>query len=129
MKRTDTTDTYKLSQIMREERKAKEAQHTKGEVKTQDIYIGIGASKYATSRTEDGTQYYCNIYIKARFLCKAYGKTIKETNANANRIVKAVNMHDELVSKLKLFMDYLNPFSEAELMDEVRELLKQAKQK
>ena len=64
----------------------------------------------------------------------AYGRTKEEAEANAQRIVKAVNMHDELIEKLKLMtslcrLKYGN--LDKEVYDEIEKselLLKKAEQ-
>ena len=63
----------------------------------------------------------------------AIGKTIEEAEANAQRIVKAVNMHDELISMLKRELKSLEEWNGngnyTFRIEEMKDLLKQAEQK
>ena len=54
-----------------------------------------------------------------------------EITANAQRIVKAVNMHDELISKLKALLHYVEDNYNVRgdnILDIVKETLKEAEQ-
>ena len=55
---------------------------------------------------------------------------MKEAKAIAGRIVKAVNMHDELVDTIKNYLQStIGGLDEAKSITKFRELLKQAEQK
>lgn len=58
------------------------------------------------------------------------GRTIEEAEANAQRIVKAVNMHNELINVIKALLED-NTHLELNLdsVEKAEELLKQAEQK
>jgi len=114
---------------------ATQPQHTQGELEQ----LG-GAS--ATKRILDD-KHWIDIIVNGKgIVSSAYGKTREETEANAKRIVKAVNMHDELMQSVndlddmikKLYVEYigLEKLTSDDLKnmqtitDKSRQLLKQA---
>jgi len=104
--------------------------HTQGKCTTR---------AYALELTQKGVnKYFCDILIGKRTIFCAYGVTIQEAEANALRIVKAVNMHDEFVMKLKDVIDLCEVFLPSndlrnlkikEKIESAKQLLKQAEQK
>lgn len=108
--------------------------HTKGELRTThfDAVQIVGT-------THSGRDFQLSIIINGiGLVAMAYGKTKEEAEANAKRIVTAVNMHNELVEALKmLFQCYMHE----DLLENIKEnigkvsehdiveLLKQAEQK
>ena len=74
-----------------------EPKYTQGEYST---------NSYALYHLNDKIGYFCQIKIGNRIIADAFGKTVEEAESNAKRIVKAVNMHDELVRRSKLLADF-----------------------
>lgn len=59
----------------------------------------------------------------------AKGETTEDQAlANAQRMVKAVNMHDELIKTLHTTLSYI-PYSELQFIDKISKLLKEAAHK
>jgi len=44
-----------------------------------------------------------HVYLSGMFFCKVIGETKKQSEDNAKKIVKAMNMHNELIEALKLW--------------------------
>lgn len=87
--------------------------------------------RYSAWLGDNGKDWQVNIIVDQwGGLCKVTGKTKEEAEANAQRIVKAVNMHDELVEALRKLRNaiYENKYAGG-VLDAADELLKQAEGK
>lgn len=73
---------------------ATKAQHTKGEWIYVPFENADGKFIYARIQTKEKSVAFANVYLDHHI-----GK--QEAEANAKRIVKAVNMHDELIECIK----------------------------
>lgn len=103
--------------------KLNQINHTQGEWKISSTGFSKDEKRYITNHEND-------------IVAHAYGDNIEESEANAERIVKAVNMHDELVKELvraKQRIVFLEGFTEGKAdptdLNKINQLLKQAEQK
>lgn len=107
--------------------------HTKGE-------WAINHGQTYQNRTGGGFVYMIEsilgkIHDVGTIICSVHGKTKEEAEANAQRIVTAVNMRDELVAALNYLKIYVNaslvayPYTGESALEVIENLLEKAKQR